>query len=93
MSKGNPIGHCKTCGSEIVETVNDSQFGDGECNGCEYERYKSQPALLEAGFLAHGALCDLSYHWCFRGKTRRFREANEVIDKRAITLNAYGKES
>lgn len=48
MSKGKPIGHCKTCGSEIVETVNDSVFGDGECNACEYLRYKSQPDLLEA---------------------------------------------
>jgi hypothetical protein len=40
--------NCRTCGSEIVETVNDSVFGDGECNGCEYDRYKSQPALCEA---------------------------------------------
>ncbi len=39
--------HCKTCGSEIVETVNDSLFRDGECNGCEYERYRSQPELRE----------------------------------------------
>jgi hypothetical protein len=35
---------CKTCGSEIVETVNDSNFNDGECGPCEYERYKSRPA-------------------------------------------------
>ncbi len=40
--------HCKTCDSEIVETVNDSLFRDGECNGCEYERYASQPKLLRA---------------------------------------------
>lgn len=39
---------CKTCGSEIVPTVNDSLFGEGECLGCEYRRYHSQPALLEA---------------------------------------------
>ena len=48
MSKGKPIGHCKTCGSEIVQTVNDSLFRDGECDGCEYQRYKTQPALIEA---------------------------------------------
>jgi hypothetical protein len=48
MSKGKPNGVCKTCDSEIVETVNDSQFGDGECNACEYLRYKTQPALAEA---------------------------------------------
>ena len=48
MSKGRPNGVCKTCDSEIVETVNDSQFGDGECNGCEYLRYQTQPALAEA---------------------------------------------
>ncbi len=48
MSKGKPIGHCKTCRSEIVETVNDSIFREGECDGCEYQRYRSQPALLEA---------------------------------------------
>lgn len=40
--------HCKTCGSEIVETVNDGAFRDGECNGCEYHRYQTQPELVEA---------------------------------------------
>ncbi len=40
--------HCKTCGSEIVETINDSCFNDGECGPCEYQRYRSQPDLLEA---------------------------------------------
>ncbi len=40
--------HCKTCGSEIVETINDSNFLEGECGLCEYERYKSHPELLAA---------------------------------------------
>lgn len=44
---GLSFKHCKTCGSEIVESVNDSNFGDGECGPCEHERYKSQPALLK----------------------------------------------
>lgn len=38
-----PIGraiHCKTCASEIVETINDSNFREGECGPCEYQRYK-----------------------------------------------------
>ncbi len=32
---------CKTCGSEIVETVNGSTFRDGECGMCEYTRYRT----------------------------------------------------
>src|SRR6185312_8494803 len=54
--------HCKTCGSELVETINDGQFRDGECGGCEYERYRAQPALLKACEGANGALCALSHH-------------------------------
>lgn len=42
------VNHCKTCGSEIVETVNESAFREGECGPCEYRRYRSQPALLAA---------------------------------------------
>lgn len=42
------IYRCKTCGSEIVESVNDSAFRDGECGRCEYKRYRSQPELLAA---------------------------------------------
>jgi hypothetical protein len=38
--------HCTTCASEIVATVNDGTFRDGECGGCEYQRYRSQPVLL-----------------------------------------------
>ena len=48
MSKGKPIGPCNTCGSEVVDSVNEGVFRDGECEACEYERYRSQPALLEA---------------------------------------------
>jgi hypothetical protein len=39
--------HCRTCGSEIVRTINDSNFCDGECGACEYQRYTSQPALMK----------------------------------------------
>ena len=42
------VERCKTCGSEIVETVNGSNFHDGECGPCEYLRYKLQPALYSA---------------------------------------------
>lgn len=44
--------NCKTCGSEIVETINESNFRDGECGPCEYKRYASQSDLLDACFLA-----------------------------------------
>ncbi len=44
--------YCTTCGSEIVETINDSCFNDGECGPCEYQRYRSQPKLLDACELA-----------------------------------------
>jgi hypothetical protein len=92
MSKGRPIGSCKTCGSEIVEASNVGHFGD-ECDACEHRRYRSQPKLLEASWLAYSALCDLSYHWCFRGQAKRFREANEVIDLLASAINeAEGAE-
>lgn len=40
--------HCTTCGSEIVATINDSHFNEGECGLCEYERYRSQPTFVEA---------------------------------------------
>ncbi len=62
MSKGKSRGNCTTCGSDIVETVNDSVFGDGECGGCEYHRYKTQPALLRAldDLLAHTVDADLA---------------------------------
>jgi hypothetical protein len=37
---------CKACGSEIVATVNDSNFNDGDCGPCEYRRYRTQPEVL-----------------------------------------------
>ena len=52
MSKGKHVGTCRTCGSEIVELVNESHFGDGECDACENTRYKSQPDLMRAAYLA-----------------------------------------
>ena len=48
MSKGKLRKPCRTCGSEIVEFFNDGVFRAGECDACEYARYTSQPALLEA---------------------------------------------
>jgi hypothetical protein len=49
MKSTNPLlAHCTTCGSEIVATVNDGAFRYGECGGCEYQRYTTQPKLLEA---------------------------------------------
>jgi hypothetical protein len=37
---------CKRCHCEIVESINDSLFGEGECGACEYLRYRTQPELL-----------------------------------------------
>lgn len=34
--------NCRTCGSEIAETINESNFPDGECGPCEHERYASK---------------------------------------------------
>jgi hypothetical protein len=48
---------CKTCGGEIAETVNDSNFGEGECGPCEYRRYASQPLLVDAANLSLGFVC------------------------------------
>lgn len=48
MSKGRPRGHCNTCKCVIVECSNDGVFGDGECEGCETQRYRTQPALVAA---------------------------------------------
>lgn len=41
---------CKTCGSEIEDSVNEGVFGNGECEHCERLRYETQPDLLK---LAH----------------------------------------
>jgi hypothetical protein len=46
MSKGKSYDTCRTCGSEVVETVNDSLFREGECDACEYLRYRTQSGLL-----------------------------------------------
>jgi predicted RNA-binding Zn-ribbon protein involved in translation (DUF1610 family) len=37
---------CTTCGSDIDDTVNGSNFGDGECGPCEERRYRSQREFL-----------------------------------------------
>lgn len=47
MNKGEPLGSCKTCNSEIVSSVNDGVFRGGECDACEYHRYNTQPELLQ----------------------------------------------
>ncbi len=44
---GAAASHCKTCGSEVVVTINDTNFNEGECGPCEYRRYRSQSELLE----------------------------------------------
>ena len=45
---GSPATHCHTCGSEVVETVNESHFREGECGPCEYRRYRSAAGIPAA---------------------------------------------
>ena len=69
MHKGRPLGICRTCKSEIVQTVNDGVFRYGECDACERLRYESQAALLEACYAALELKCpDPDGHECY---TRR----------------------
>lgn len=42
------VEHCETCGSEIVETVNDGNFREGHCGSCEYERYRWHAEIISA---------------------------------------------
>ncbi len=46
MSNDKTTGVCETCGSEIEATLNMSFFGDGECGGCESQRYRRHADLL-----------------------------------------------
>lgn len=46
INVGAGPAHCKSCGSEIVATVNDSHFAEGECGPCEYRRYATQAELV-----------------------------------------------
>jgi hypothetical protein len=57
MSKGYPVGRCRTCKSDIVQSVNEGVFRDGECEYCERRRYESQPLLLEACYAALELRC------------------------------------
>jgi hypothetical protein len=60
---GGGTSHCKSCGSDMVMMMNDSNFQGGECGPCEYERYQTQPALLvaakEALMILSEIQCDL----------------------------------
>ena len=47
-TKKTSPAHCLTCGSEIVETINDSNFRQGECGPCEYQRYMACGDLIDA---------------------------------------------
>ena len=78
---------CRRCNCEIVPTVNDSLFRDGECNACEYARYRSQHKLLDACHHAYVALCDLSYHRCFRKDHDKFSDATVAIAALARILH------
>lgn len=66
--------HCRTCGSEIVETINESCFRDGECGPCEYRRYQSQADLLAAARAGYRALRELAWQQGLAGDAPEFDE-------------------
>ncbi len=71
--------NCRTCGSEIVASINDSVFCDGECGACEYERYGSQPELLRIARSAANAFRERIS--CLQDDLREeFADQNEIQD-------------
>ena len=88
MSKGKPLENCKTCNSEIVETVNDSLFREGECGACEYHRYQTQPALLDACELAFDEIAQWDE---LMGGSEDPRTAHAMEALREAINKAYGK--
>ncbi|HZZ28994.1 MAG TPA: hypothetical protein VFE46_13415 [Pirellulales bacterium] len=90
MSKGKLTGCCRTCGSEIVETVNDSVFRDGECDSCERVRYESQPDLVYALDMLLEATIDAE-RACGFELTEAEVEAEQVA--KAALAKAYDKPS
>lgn len=47
MRTNQRLKRCLNCGEEIVATINDSEFRDGECGECEYGRYRRHAELLQ----------------------------------------------
>ena len=87
-SQTTPPAICTTCRSEIVATVNDSLFRDGECNACEYQRYRSQPELLAA----LDRLLDVTFDADLSGGVELTdRERLAWDDAIAAIANAYGQ--
>jgi len=80
---------CRTCGSEIVETINDSNFHDGECGPCEYQRYTSQSDLLIALAKARGELISIKMFKDHRSNEyKRLARVLDLIDQ--SFAKAYG---
>jgi len=71
-----PVEHCKTCGSEIVESVNEGTFRDGECGPCEYRRYRSVPILVVA---CEGAITYIRQNGFGHDRTQRIEELVSAI--------------
>lgn len=80
--------HCKTCGSEIVETINDSNFHGGECGACEYQRYQSQPDLLDA---CYTALDEIEQWDDVMGGSEDPRTQEAIDALKEATKKAHGK--
>jgi hypothetical protein len=85
------IERCGTCGSEIVSTINDSNFKEGECGPCEYQRYRSQPGLLTALSLARDAIVGVKM---FKDRcSDEYKRLGRLLDRidEAFT-QAYGND-
>jgi hypothetical protein len=81
--------NCRTCGSEIVETINDSNFRDGECGPCEYQRYAHDCI----GRRRHGGpACEglPPHHRAGNLRSRETRPAEADAGKRKVTVHARG---
>ena len=74
----------------IEPTVNGSNFHEGECGPCEYRRYASQPALLDAAELAVAEI-DQWDEAMGGSKDPRTKEAIDALD--SAIARAYGKAS
>ena len=91
MSKGKPLGICRTCRSEIVQSVSNGVFVAGECDACERLRYENKPQLLAAlenlveladsvaGNWESGSLAE-----AVRGLARSADEAREVVRRAGL---------
>lgn len=92
MSKGKTTGVCKTCESEMTATVNDSHFGDGECGGCEYERYRNHADLLATVIIIRNWTESLDYD-DYDSMTELLEKTDALDDIRDLAYEAVNRNA